>query len=117
MAASCDIRRRTLLSVLAGACGGLVFAGLSRALRRCSRLSAPPLRPPGALPGDEFLTSCVRCGACIRACPEGLLRDGAAVGDPASALVPVAEFAHGRRCAISCTACADACPAGAIRLR
>ena len=26
------------------------------------------LRPPGALPGDEFLKKCIKCGLCVEAC-------------------------------------------------
>jgi len=31
------------------------------------------LRPPFALPEDEFLSSCTRCDACISACPHDVL--------------------------------------------
>jgi len=27
------------------------------------------LRPPGAIPEDEFIKSCIKCGACVEACP------------------------------------------------
>jgi ferredoxin-type protein NapG len=33
-----------------------------------------PFRPPGALPEDEFLAACIRCGQCITACPFDTLK-------------------------------------------
>jgi ferredoxin-type protein NapG len=65
-------RRQFLLSLGAGACLG---AG-SGALFRLARGEAPAvrwIRPPGARPETEFLSSCVRCGQCIEACPIGTL--------------------------------------------
>ena len=31
------------------------------------------LRPPGALPENEFLAACTRCGQCVQACPYDML--------------------------------------------
>jgi MauM/NapG family ferredoxin protein len=46
------------------------------------------LRPPGALPEDEFLEACVRCTDCIEACPHQSIRrlgpeHGTVAGTPA----------------------------------
>lgn len=72
------------------------------------------LRPPGVADAEEaFLDRCVRCGACLAACPERALHsDGFSAGLPgllAPALVP-------RRgaCAPDCTRCGEVCPTGAI---
>ncbi|MBU2538243.1 MAG: ferredoxin-type protein NapF [Proteobacteria bacterium] len=32
-----------------------------------------PIRPPWALPENEFLTCCTRCGDCLIHCPQGIL--------------------------------------------
>lgn len=45
------------------------------------------LRPPGALPEDEFLAACIRCGLCVQACPYNTLKlasaeSGAAYATP-----------------------------------
>jgi MauM/NapG family ferredoxin protein len=44
------------------------------------------LRPPGAIPEDEFRSRCIRCSRCVEACPNGCIlsfTDGA--GEPFSA--------------------------------
>ena len=41
--------------------------------RRGDPLSLPLLRPPGAVPEDEFLSRCTRCAECIKACPHGAI--------------------------------------------
>ncbi len=73
----------------------------------------PRLRPPGAVPEDEFLKLCIKCGQCLQVCPYDsiLLEDidgGASMGmayiDP-----------HKRGCYL-CSAfpCILACPTGAL---
>ena len=55
------------LSVLAVSAAGLTL-GRGRA-----RAGAVPLRPPGALPENDFLATCIRCGRCVDACPANAL--------------------------------------------
>nr|NIN12411.1 4Fe-4S ferredoxin [Gemmatimonadales bacterium]NIN50783.1 4Fe-4S ferredoxin [Gemmatimonadales bacterium]NIP08247.1 4Fe-4S ferredoxin [Gemmatimonadales bacterium] len=31
------------------------------------------VRPPGSLPEDDFLGRCIRCGQCMRVCPNNAL--------------------------------------------
>ena len=45
------------------------------------------LRPPGADDEDEFLSKCIRCGLCVKACPYDTLKlasvfDSAKTGTP-----------------------------------
>jgi len=65
--------RRALLGVAAAS----IFLGPAMILDRRTRAKEetdPMLRPPGALrPDDEFEATCVRCGACMRACPTNAL--------------------------------------------
>lgn len=63
-------------------------------------------RPPWALAEAGFLDACTRCGACVDACPTGLLQAG--MGG-----FPVADFAGGD-CDF-CRRCATACQPGALR--
>ena len=70
------------------------------------------LRPPGPSE-EEFLTRCVRCGQCIKVCPNNALRPAPfeagleGVGTPM--LVPRLGY-----CDYSCNACGQVCPSGAI---
>ncbi len=67
-------RREAILKVFQGAgilsLGGLVWgAYLNKA--KASKLV---LRPPAALKEDDFLKACIKCGACVQACPYETLR-------------------------------------------
>ena len=55
---------------------------------------------------------CKGCGLCIRACPNRVIRLGAAAN---SMGYHVAETDPGRRC-VACGLCAAACPEGAIEV-
>ncbi len=68
MANSDNNRRKfmatTLQSVGLTALGGLLWSGY------CDEAKASPLvlRPPGALPEEQFLDTCIKCGLCAEAC-------------------------------------------------
>jgi ferredoxin-type protein NapG len=84
MANSNNNRRKfmatTLQSVGLTALGGLLWSGYS------DEVKASPLvlRPPGALPEEDFLKACIKCGLCAEACvnrdsnknKDGSKRDG-----------------------------------------
>lgn len=62
---------------------------------------AAAMRPPWALrPDDRFTAACTRCGDCVRACPEKVLR----IGDGG---FPVIDFSHAG-CSL-CGECRNAC--------
>lgn len=74
---------------------------------------ADVIRPPASTPASRFTRLCVRCGACVRACPSGIIRFG---GDNAGwhgILAPELCFDNDY-CNPGCTACGQACPSGAI---
>ncbi len=71
-----------------------------------------PLRPPWALPEQDFQERCSRCGDCVSACPTRLLVLGGGG-------YPEADF-NPRRAATGCTfcaACLDVCKTGALSRR
>lgn len=103
-------RRRALGHMAGGALLGLGAAGGFVA----ARPAAAVVRPPASLPEVDFLARCVRCGACVAACPTSVLQPvGLASGLEgvfSPALRPVSGF-----CDPHCHACARACPTAAIR--
>ena len=102
-----DLSRRTLLGVAAGAAAGWT-------LRRTSARPPLPIRPPGALPEDTFAGQCARCGACIRACPQGILRPDFGAAGWTGLLAPAIDYSRAH-CFEFCNACSQVCPTGAIR--
>jgi polyferredoxin len=109
--ASPDIGRRKALTGLAA---GAVVVPLMRASTglgkgRDERL----LRPPGALDETDFLSRCIRCGECMKVCPNNslhpTLEQAGLQGLWTPTLVPRIGY-----CEPSCVLCSEVCPTGAI---
>ncbi|MCL6268916.1 ferredoxin-type protein NapG [Sansalvadorimonas sp. 2012CJ34-2] len=107
-------RRRFLTGTAQAACAtGLLGLGLTYIAEKSKVHAAQALRPPGALPEDDFLAACLRCGLCVRDCPWDTLKlakpeDPIAIGTP---------YFNARE--IPCEMCEDipcakACPSGAL---
>lgn len=62
-------RREFILNIARSAglasLGGLVWSAYVDEVKASSLL----LRPPGALPEEDFLKTCIKCGMCVLACP------------------------------------------------
>ena len=100
-----DLRRRQLLT---GALAGFALAPVLRVERE-----AHPLRPPGALEESAFLARCIRCGECLKVCPNNALQPAWSEAGVEGLWTPVLVPRTGY-CAASCTLCGTVCPTGAI---
>ena len=89
---------------------GLVWSYL---VNQQAKAAPDALRPPGAHAEADFAALCIKCGACVEACPYDTLHLASAGGD-----VPLGTpYFHARN--IPCYMCPDipckaACPTGAL---
>jgi MauM/NapG family ferredoxin protein len=72
------------------------------------------IRPPGALPEEQFLQACIRCGECMRACPTNGLQPALSEAGLEGWMSPVLVPKIGP-CVEQCTLCGEVCPTDAIR--
>jgi MauM/NapG family ferredoxin protein len=106
-----DLSRRRLL---AGVAGGLIAFPLLRSTSGpLDNPSARLLRPPGAVDEDEFLRRCIRCGQCMRVCPNNALQPSLSEGGVEGLWTPVLVPRMGY-CEPNCVNCSHACPTGAL---
>jgi len=103
-------RRRTITGLAAGAAVvPLMRANTGLGKGRHDRL----LRPPGALDETDFLSRCIRCGECMKVCPNNslhpTLEEAGLEGLWSPTLVPRIGY-----CEPSCVLCSEVCPTGAI---
>ncbi len=110
--ASGGLSRRGVLIGLGGAAAAGV--GVPLAIGSGPATSDPPIRPPGSVPEDKFLPLCVRCGQCIKVCPNNVLQPAGLEcgfnGLWAPRVVP-----DWSGCEPSCNNCGQVCPTGAVR--
>lgn len=98
--------RRTFIKAAAGGCLLALLVGAGKAG------ASPHLRPPGALPEEDFLAVCARCGKCQEVCPLGCIsllhaESGLAMGTPT--MNPLTN-----PCDL-CMKCTEVCTTGALR--
>jgi len=103
-------RRKTLTTIAAGAAVvPLIHANVGLGKGRHERL----LRPPGSLDESDFLSRCIRCGECMKVCPNTALHptldEAGLAGLWSPTLVPRIGY-----CEPSCVLCSEVCPTGAI---
>jgi len=107
-------RRQFLFDSARMACGvGMLGLGLGLYSRQARARPPLALRPPGALPEDDFLGACIRCGLCVRDCPYDTL----SLATPEMPVAAGTPFFTARQ--IPCEMCEDipcvkACPTGAL---
>ena len=103
-------RRKLLTSVAAGA----VLLPVLRSGASFSAEGNPRLiRPPGSLAESDFLARCVRCGECMKVCPNNALHPALTQAGLEGIWSPVLVPRIGY-CEPSCTLCGQVCPTGAI---
>jgi len=74
------------------------------------------IRPPGALPEEEFLKRCIKCSQCMRFCPTNVIQPGGIEGGLENLWTPVLNNRIGSSgCQLNCVACGQVCPTSAIR--
>jgi MauM/NapG family ferredoxin protein len=111
-------RREALLAAVAGAgAATLTYTGLGEV--RSELLPGNPgpetlIRPPGSLLERDFLSRCIRCGLCMRACPTNTLQPLLLQAGLIALFSPQLTPRRGP-CEPECTVCGQVCPTGAIR--
>jgi len=72
------------------------------------------LRPPGALPEVEFLSTCINCHRCGQACPNDCIKY---INDPFNPSLHDTPYIVPReKACILCMKCTQACPSGSLKL-
>jgi polyferredoxin len=107
-----DFSRRDFVRTAAAGAAGAAFVPLVELAPRKA-----VLRPPGALPEEQFLRDCITCQECIRVCPGGALRPAMLESGILGVGTPILVPRQGA-CSLnpSCPdLCASVCPVGAIR--
>ena len=107
-------RRRFLADTAKTACGvSLLGLAIGLHAQEAKSLPATAVRPPGALPEDDFLAACVRCGLCVRDCPYEILKL-AELGETVATGTPYFTARTGPCEMCEDIPCVPACPTGAL---
>jgi polyferredoxin len=102
--------RRKLL----GAIGcGLAVAAMPQIAVNKKMKAHPFIRPPGAVVEKDFLKRCIRCGACMQACPTNAIQPAVFQAGLEGLWTPVIIPVNGY-CEYECYRCTQVCPTQAI---
>jgi ferredoxin-type protein NapG len=105
------MKRRTFLQGVVGT--GLSSLLAENALAARNKPLLRFLRPPGALPEEEFISRCIRCGKCGETCPNRCIKYFDLENGISSMDTPY--IIPREQACILCMKCGDICPTGAIQ--
>lgn len=111
-------RRHLLIGLAVGIPAGLLG---KMWLRKNPAAEKTPILPPGVKDAEDFAGTCIRCYACVSACPTRIIRPAGVanrtLGQWFQAEVVYSPSAKDDKgyCIESCTACTNVCPTGAIQ--
>lgn len=108
------VSRRGVVTGLGGAFLGGIGVSAIVAGSSVAQDPSPPIRPPGSVPEDMFLRLCVRCGQCIKVCPNNALQPAGLANGFDNLWTPKLA-ADWSGCEPSCNNCGQVCPTSAIR--
>ena len=103
-------RRGFLFSLSGGLAAG--FFLFDHPLRRVRRDSL--IRPPGAIPEEQFLNTCIRCSECMKVCITNTLQPCLLESGPEGLWTP-RTYLRFAACEQTCNLCGKVCPTQAIR--
>lgn len=111
-------RRRTVQALGIGTAfallGGTNVAAKASRVGKVKVSSELLVRPPGALPEDEFIDRCVRCSECMKVCPTNGLQPSLAEAGILGLWTPVLVPRVGE-CTQNCNLCSQVCSSQAIQ--
>ena len=108
---SIDVTRRGFLSALSGGfASGFFLFNTPVKKKRDDTL----IRPPGALPEEDFLSSCIRCSKCMKVCITNTLQPTLFESGLEGLWTPRADLRFAA-CEQTCNLCGRVCPTQAIR--
>ncbi len=106
-----DLNRRRVISSVAA--GIAVYPFMRSSDEVSANFNEKLIRPPGALPEGEFLARCIKCGQCMKVCPNNAIHPASWEAGPEGIWTPVIIPRIGY-CEYNCTLCTQVCPTGAI---
>jgi polyferredoxin len=108
---STDMGRRAMIT---SAAAGAVFFPLSRITAEFEQnFDEDLIRPPGSVNEQDFLERCIKCGECMKVCPNNALHPATFQGGLEGIWSPI-MIARVGYCEATCTLCGEVCPTGAI---
>jgi len=114
-----DLNRRRTLQALGIGTGFALLGGTNVAVKasRVGKVKVSSellIRPPGAVPEDEFVDRCVRCSECMKVCPTNGLQPALAEAGILGLWTPVLVPKVGE-CTQNCNLCSQVCSSQAIQ--